>query len=350
MDLAMTIGIGRVPAAVARRRAIDPSACMAMRMPRVRSGRPQDDVVGGWRRRSTPALTLVLLALAAGCRKEKPDAYGNFEADEVVVSAELGGRLLRFDAAEGQRLAAGAEVALVDTTSLALQREEITARRGASQARTGEAEAQTGVLVVQLATAEREYERTRRLYRAEAATAQQLDRAEGDVRVLRERIRAAQAQTGTAREEASGAESRLAQVREQIGRSRVVNPIAGTVLATYADAGEFVQPGGPLYKIADLDTLTLRAYVAGAQLAAVRVGGAVQVRIDTGRKQMATLPGRLSWVASEAEFTPTPIQTADERTDQVYAVKIRVPNRNGMLKIGMPGEVIIPGAHGGGSR
>jgi len=241
-------------------------------------------------------------------------------------------------------------VALVDTTALALQREEITARRSASQARTGEAEAQIGVLQAQLATAERESARTRRLYHAEAATAQQLDRAEGEVRVLRERIRAAQAQTGTAREEATGAESRLAQVREQIGRSLVVNPVAGTVLATYADAGEFIAPGGPLYKIADLDTLTLRAYVSGAQLASVRVGGAVQVRIDTGRDQMATLPGRLSWVASEAEFTPTPIQTADERTDQVYAVKIRVPNRGGMLKIGMPGEVILPGHPGGRTR
>jgi HlyD family secretion protein len=291
------------------------------------------------------ALIPALLALAAaGCRKEKPDAYGNFEAEEVVVSAELAGRLLRFEPAEGERLAAGAEVALIDTATLALQRQEIATQRGASQARTTEAQAQIGVLQAQLATAQREYDRTRRLYRAEAATAQQLDRTEGEVRVLRERIRAAQAQIGTVREEASGAASRLAQIGEQLGKSRVVNPVAGTVLTTYAKPGEFVQGGAPLYKIADLDTLTLRAYVSGAQLASVRVGGPVQVRIDAGKDRLATLPGRLSWVASEAEFTPTPIQTADERTDQVYAVKIRVPNRNGVLKIGMPGEVILPGA------
>lgn len=345
----------RVPPVLRSGPAIDPSARMSDRTPKLRGGRPQDDVVGGCVRgtgilRDPRTLAIALLVLAAGCRKEKPDAYGNFEADEVVVSAELGGRLLRFDAAEGQRLAAGAEVALVDTTALALQREEISARRSASRARTGEAEAQLGVLQAQLATAGREYERTRRLFRAQAATAQQLDRAEGEVAVLRERIRAARAQTGTAREEASGAESRLAQVREQIGRSRVVNPVGGTVLATYADAGEFVQGGAPLYRIAPLDTLTLRAYVSGAQLAAVRVGGPVQVRIDTGRRQMATLPGRLSWVASQAEFTPTPIQTADERTEQVYAVKILVPNRGGMLKIGMPGEVILPHGAGGPPR
>ena len=302
-------------------------------------------------RRALLALIPALLALAvAGCRKEKPDAYGNFEAEEVVVSAELGGRLLRFDAAEGAKLAAGAEVALLDTATLALQREEIVAQRGATEARTTEAQAQIRVLQVQLATAEREAARTRRLFRAEAATAQQLDRAEGEVRVLRERIRAAEAQIGTVREEASGAESRLAQVTERLGKSRVINPVAGTVLTTFAEPGEFVQGGAPLYKIADLDTLTLRAYVSGAQLASVRVGGPVQVRIDAGKDRLETLPGRLSWVASEAEFTPTPIQTADERTDQVYAVKIRVPNRGGMLKIGMPGEVILPAAPGQARR
>jgi HlyD family secretion protein len=290
-----------------------------------------------------PLGTVVLLAIAvAACGKERPDAYGNFEAEEVVVSAELGGRLLRFEASEGERLAAGAEVALIDTTTLALQREEIVAQRGASQARTAEAQAQIGVLQAQLATAQREYERTRRLYRAEAATAQQLNQTGGEVRVLRERIRAAEAQIGTVREEASGTESRLAQVREQLGKSRVLNPVAGTVLTTYVEPGELVQGGAPLYRIADLDTLTLRAYISGAQLSTVRIGAQVRVRIDAGSDQLDTLPGRLSWVASQAEFTPTPIQTAEERTDQVYAVKIRVPNRGGVLKIGMPGEVILP--------
>lgn len=295
-------------------------------------------------------LGLSLVVVAGGCRKEKPDAYGNFEAEEVVVSAELGGRLLRFDAAEGARLAAGDEVAQIDTATLALQRQEIEAQRGASQARTTEAQAQIGVLRAQLATAEREYARTLRLFRAEAATAQQRDRAEGEVRVLRERIRAAEATTGTAREESSSVESRLAQVGEQLGKSRVINPVAGTVLATYVKPGEFVAGGAPLYKIADLDTLTLRAYVSEAQLARVRVGGPVQVRIDNGPDKLETLLGRLSWVASEAEFTPTPVQTADERTDQVYAVKVRVPNRGGMLKIGMPGEVILDGGPDGSRR
>ncbi|HEX2189549.1 MAG TPA: HlyD family efflux transporter periplasmic adaptor subunit [Longimicrobiaceae bacterium] len=290
--------------------------------------------------RRTLALPLCLAALA-GCREEEPDAYGNFEADEVTVSAETAGQLLRFGAREGERLAAGAVVGLVDTVGLALQRRELASRQDAARTRTAEAEAQIGVLRAQLATAEEEHARTLRLFRAEAATAQQLNLAGGEVRVLRERIRAARAQTGAARGESGGAEARMEQVAEQIRRSRVVNPIAGTVLATYAGAGEWVQPGQPLYQVADLDTLTLRAYVSGAQLAGVRLGQRVRVRIDAGEGERAALPGRVSWISSRAEFTPTPIQTRDERVSQVYAVQVRVPNRGGVLKVGMPGEVEI---------
>lgn len=295
------------------------------------------------------SIVLVLplcLAALAGCRGEEPDAYGNFEATEVTVAAETAGRLLRFEPREGARLAGGAVVGQVDTVGLALQRRELLAREGAARTRTAEAEAQIGVLRAQLATAEEEHRRTLRLFRAEAATAQQLNLAGGEVRVLRERIGAARAQTGVAREESGGAGARIEQVAEQIRRSRVVNPVPGTVLAVYAEAGEFVQAGQPLYQVADLDTLTLRAYVAGAQLAALRLGGPVQVRIDAdaGEDRLAALPGRVSWISPRAEFTPTPIQTRDERVGQVYAVKVRVPNRGGVLKIGMPGEVVFPAA------
>lgn len=292
-----------------------------------------------------PATLLVLAAplLLAGCRKERPDAYGNFEATEVTVSAELGGRLLRFGAREGERLAAGAVVGQIDTVTLSLQREELVSRRGAAGERTSQAQAQIGVLQAQLATARDAYERTRRLYRAEAATAQQLDRTRGAVEVLEAQIRAARAGTGAARAETGGAEAQIAQLTSQIGKGTVVNPVTGTVLTTYAEAGEFVQPGAPLYRIADLDTLELRAYVTGAQLGALRLGGAAEVHVDAGDGKIATLPGRIDWISSEAEFTPTPIQTRDERTALVYAVKIRVPNPAGVAKIGMPADVDFAG-------
>ena len=136
----------------------------------------------------------------------------------------------------------------------------------------------------------------------------------------------------------ASSEARVAQLRDRIDRSRVVNPRAGTVLATYAREGEVVQAGRPLYRIAGLDTLVLRAYVTASQLAAVRIGQAVEVRVDGGDALVA-LPGTVSWISASAEFTPTPIQTREERGDLVYAVKIRVPNPDGALKIGMPGDV-----------
>ena len=290
---------------------------------------------------STASLLLAALLLG-GCRKDAPDAYGNFEAAEVVVSAEGSGRLLRFEPREGEQVAEGAVVALIDTTALALQTQELASQEAASRTRTLEAQAQIGVLQAQLATAREEHARTLRLYRAEAATAQQLNLAEGEVRVLEERIRAARAQTEAVRQEVGGVQARTAQVQEQIRKSQVINPAAGTVLAAYAETGEFVQPGQPLYKVADLRTLTLRAYVSGAQLTAVRIGQRVTVQVDGAEgDERLRFPGTVTWVSPEAEFTPTPIQTREERTEQVYAVEVRVPNPDGVLKIGMPGEVVL---------
>lgn len=288
------------------------------------------------------AIPFSIVLLLQGCAEEGPDAYGNFEAREVVVSAEVAGELVSFAPAEGERLAAGAGVGQIDTVTLSLQRRELASQQGAARMRAVQAEAQIGVLRAQLETAREEYARTRRLFAAEAATAQQLNRAVGEVRALEEQVAAARAVSAASLQETGGADARIEQVAERIRSGRIVNPVAGTVLATYAEAGEFVQPGQPLYKVADLDTLTLRAYVSGAQLAGLHLGGPARVRLDGAEGELLTLPGRVSWISSEAEFTPTPIQTREERTGQVYAVKIRVPNRGGVVKIGMPGEVVFP--------
>jgi HlyD family secretion protein len=288
--------------------------------------------------RSLAAYGCTLLMLAA-CDDEAADAYGNFEAIEVVVSAEQAGKLIRFDPAEGARLAAGQVVGQIDDADLQLQRNELLAQQHASRARTGAAGAQVDVLYAQLVTARDEYARTRRLYEAEAATAQQMNHAAGEVRVLEERIDAARAQTTAVQQETGGVQARVAQLDEQIRRSRIENPISGTVLTTFVERGELVQPGTPLYEIASLDTLTLRAYVSGAQLSLLRIGAVVDVRIDAGADELMSVAGRVTWIASEAEFTPTPIQTREERTEQVYAVRIVVPNASGAIKIGMPAEV-----------
>jgi HlyD family secretion protein len=280
------------------------------------------------------------LFVIAACRAESvPDAFGNFEANEVTVSAQTAGQLLTFVPTEGVHVDRGAVVGLVDTTQLALERSQIIAQRQATASRGNEVTDQITVLEVQRDVARRTYERTKRLVDQKAATAQQLDQAERDYKTLTAQIEAAQAQRTTVGRDVAATQARVAQIADRIGRSRVINPEPGTVLATFVRAGEMVQAGQPLYKIANLDTLTLRAYIVESQLSSVKLGQTVQVHIDQGNGQTIALPGKVSWIASKAEFTPTPIQTRDERTGLSYAIKVLVANQRGALKIGMPADV-----------
>jgi membrane fusion protein YbhG len=319
---------------------------------------------------------------SAGCdRQPQPDAYGNVEATEVMVSSEIGGQLTSFTVEEGQTLAAGEKAGTVDPTQLTLQRGQAVAQRDAAASRVGEVDrqvvaltaqrdalqaqhdaavAQRSALESQFEIARRNHERTQRLFAQQAATAQQLDQAERDDRVLQDQIRAqdeqieaqgrqvaaqnaqiaaAGQQRRTAQTQIAAAKAQVAQFDDRIRRSIVTNPSAGTVLVTYAKRGEVVQPGQPLYKIADVGTVDVRAYVAEPQLASVKVGKPARVAVDVGENNRQLLNGTVSWVSTQAEFTPTPIQTRDERADLVYAIKIRVPNQNGLLKIGMPVDV-----------
>ncbi len=279
------------------------------------------------------------LLLAACNRAPEPDAYGNFEAIEVVVSAQTSGQIQRFDPVEGMRLERGAVVALIDTTQLALERAQLVAQRAAVSARRAEVGEQLGVLRVQRDIAKRAYERAQRLHAQQAATTQQLDQTERDYRTLVAQIDALEAQRRSVTLDVASNQARVEQIADRLAKSSVVNPRTGSVLAVYARAGEVVQPGQPLYKIADLDTLDLRAYVTGDQLAAVRLGAPATVRVDRGDGELASASGIVTWISSSAEFTPTPVQTRDERADLVYAVKIRVANPGGALKIGMPADV-----------
>lgn len=288
----------------------------------------------------TATSILIVLVLISSCKKqEEPDAYGNVEAVDVMVGAESSGRLEGFNVREGQHIPAGTIVASIETTQLQAQRQEATAAREATFSRIAELEKQVGALAVQRDIARRNYERTRRLHAQRAATAQQLDQAERDFKVPGEQIEALRAQQQSIADQVRAAEARIAQVDERIGKGKVVNPIDGTVLAKYAEAGEVTQPGQPLYRIADLRKVEVRAYVVETQLASVKVGQPARVSVDTGKDQRAVVNGTVTWVSSDAEFTPTPIQTREERADLVYAIKISVPNPNGILKIGMPADV-----------
>ena len=330
----------------------------------------------------TVAGAFCLAMMTAGCGGDAgPDAYGNVEATEVAVSSEVGGRLITFTVEEGQALATGDTIGTVDPTALTLQREQANAQRDAVASRTGEidsqvrvllaqrdalqsqrdaAAAQRGVLQSQLEIARRHHERIRRLFAQQAATAQQLDQAERDDRVLTEQIKAqeeqiqaherqiaaqsaqitaTEQQQRTVKAQTAAANAQVDQLDDRIRRATVTNPSAGTVLTTYARTGEVVQAGQPLYTIADLGVVDVRAYVTEPQLALVTLGQQARVNVDVADQQRQSLNGTVSWISSRAEFTPTPIQTRDERADLVYAVKIRVPNPSGLLKIGMPVDV-----------
>ncbi|MEO6878957.1 MAG: HlyD family efflux transporter periplasmic adaptor subunit [Gemmatimonadaceae bacterium] len=285
--------------------------------------------------------TVVVAALPAlsACRTAKaPDAYGNIEATEVVVGSQASGQLTAFTPAEGDVVAAGAITAVVDTSALVLQLDQIASQRLEAASRVDEAAKQIGVLEAQRAIALRNFERTKRLFDQQAATAQQLDQAERDYKTLTAQIEAARAQQRTVSHAVASVGARMAQVRDQIGKARVSNPIAGTVLATYVKAGEIVQPGQALYRVANLDTMELRAYVTEPQLAQVQLGRTVAVSVDAGDARRV-LSGVVSWISSKAEFTPTPIETRDERANLVYAIKVRIANPNGALKIGMPADI-----------
>lgn len=283
---------------------------------------------------------LVMLAGTFACTRENlPDAYGNFEAIEVVVASQMAGPVTRFTVSEGSPVTRGAVVAVIDTTSFVLDRQQLSAQRAAVTAKRAELAEQLKVLEVQREIAERTLQRTQRLHAQQAATSQQLDQAERDHRTLLAQLDAVRATQRSVGLESAAVEARVTQARDRLARATVINPISGTVLATYAREGEFVGAGQPLYKVASLDTLDLRAWISGAQLGVVRIGQGVTVYVDVGPDSLRSLPGTVTWIASRGEFTPTPVQTRDERTDLVYAVKIRVPNHDGILKIGMPGDV-----------
>ncbi|HEY9429655.1 MAG TPA: HlyD family efflux transporter periplasmic adaptor subunit [Gemmatimonadaceae bacterium] len=285
------------------------------------------------------AAATLAVALVACNNAAEPDAYGNFESIEVVVSAQTSGQIQRFAPVEGMHLERGDVVALIDTTQLALERAQLVAQRAAVSARRVEVGEQLGVLRVQRDIAQRAYERAQRLHAQQAATTQQLDQAERDYKTLVAQIDALEAQRTSVTLDVASNQARVEQIADRLAKSRVANPSTGSVLAVYARAGEVVQPGQPLYKIANLDTLDLRAYITGDQLASVRLGERVAVHVDRGDGELASIAGTVTWVSSTAEFTPTPVQTRDERADLVYAVKIRVANPDGALKIGMPADV-----------
>ncbi|HNA00624.1 MAG TPA: HlyD family efflux transporter periplasmic adaptor subunit [Ferruginibacter sp.] len=318
-----------------------------------------------------PLAGIVLMA-SCGNGNGKSDASGTFEADEVIVSAEATGKILQLNVEEGAALAKDMVIGKIDPTAIELQKEQAASSVEALGQKTNDASPQVSVLESQivlqnrqvavdeeqLRVLQKEQQRFQKLVAADAVPAKQLDDINGQVNVLEEKIKAGKTQLSVLQSQVSAQrrqvaiqnrgilsekdpmEKKVAIIEDQLNRTSIKNPLAGTVLTKYAQANEFTSTGKALYKIADLSVLKLRAYITGNQLAQVKLNQAVKVKVDDGKGGYREFSGTISWISDKAEFTPKTIQTKEERANLVYAVKINVKN-DGYLKIGMYGEVLF---------
>jgi HlyD family secretion protein len=282
---------------------------------------------------------LILLFAACSQQDDQADAYGNFEAIEVMVSSESSGRILSFQAMEGDLLTKDQVSVRIDTTQLYLKKLGLESGRASLNSRIRTLDAQLHASRVQLDNLVREQKRIEKLVEGGAATSKQQDDINGQVSLLEAQMAATASQKEAVFAESFTLEVQIRQLADQLDKCSIRNPLDGTLLTKYREAGEMAAPGQPLFKMAALDELILRAYITGKQLSSVRLGEQLKVRYDSP-EGMVEIPGLVSWISPSAEFTPKIIQTREERVNLVYAIKVVVPN-DGSLKIGMPGEVVF---------
>jgi len=317
-------------------------------------------------------LTIVICLFSCNNGKNKFDASGTFEADEIIVSAESTGKILQLNIEEGATIAKDSIVGRIDPTAIELQKEQASLSVDALNQKTNDASPQVNIIESQLQlqnkqiavyneelrTLQKEQVRFQKLVEADAVPAKQLDDITGQVNILSEKIIAAKAQLAVLKSQINAQqknvaiqnrgilsekepmEKKIAQIQDQLNKTTIRNPVSGTVLTKYADENEFTTTGKALYRIANLETMKLRAYITGDQLAKLKLNQSVKVKVDDGNGKYKELPGSISWISDKAEFTPKTIQTKDERANLVYAMKINVHN-DGYLKIGMYAEVIF---------
>lgn len=302
------------------------------------------------------AIIAATLLISCNGNGNKFDASGTFEATEVIVSSELNGKILSFTINEGDTISANRVIGSIDAVGLSLQKEQVQASISSLNDKTVDVGPQVQLLQNQLAVQQsqlanllHEKQRVENLIKQDAATGKQLDDINAQIDVVKKQMVVTQQQINVQRSnvstqnksilsESKPLQKRVAQFDDQLKRADIVNPVNGTVLTKYAEAGEITAAGKALYKIADLSVLKLRAYVTNDQLAQIKLGQQVKVLVDDGKGKYKEMTGTISWISDKAEFTPKTIQTKEERANLVYAIKVNVKN-DGYLKIGMYGEV-----------
>ncbi|MFV0565218.1 MAG: HlyD family secretion protein [Flavobacteriaceae bacterium] len=291
---------------------------------------------------STISLIAVLVFSSCNNNDKNYDASGSFEADETIIASEAVGTLKQFNIEEGQKLKKDQLIGYVDSTQLHLKKQQLVAQISAARSRKPDIAAQLATFRSQLKTAKTEQNRILNLVSGGAATQKQLDDINAEIDLLNKQITAQKTTLYSSAKginnDALSLEAQVEQLNDQLAKSKIVNPINGTVLVKYAMENEMATNGKPLYKIADLSNITLRAYITGNQLPQVRLNQSVTVFTDDGNGGFNQTEGTITWISSKAEFTPKTIQTKDERANLVYAIKVKVKN-NGTYKIGMYGEI-----------
>ena len=290
-------------------------------------------------------LTLTLVSIVfTSCNRNgnKADAYGTFETDEITISAEASGKLLSFSIDEGMQVAKGQEVGVIDSIQLYLKLKQLNNQIDAINAKIPSINAQSDVQTEQLNVLNIEYDRVKKMFADGAATQKQIDDIDGRINLAKRQKDAVDVQKTSVFAEIPVLNAQIEQVKDQLRRCKVVNPTDGKVLVTYVNQFESVVQGKALYKLANMDYMYLRAYVSGSQLHSFQTGSKVNVYIDKEDGKLIESEGIITWVSSEAEFTPKIIQTREERVKLVYPIKVKVKN-DGSYKIGMPAEVRLMG-------
>ena len=292
----------------------------------------------------TIAIAVSTIFLMTACNNNKPsfDASGSFEAEETIISSEASGTIKQFNIEEGQTLKAGQSIGYIDSTQLYLKKKQLETQIKALLSKKPNISVQLSALQSQLATAEKEKIRIANLVKGDAATTKQLDDITASIEVIKKQIEAQKSSLEISSEgigkDATPLYVQIEQLNDQLAKCNIINPTNGTVLSKYAEQNEMANTGKALYKIADLSTIILRAYISGNQLPQVKLNQKVKVSTDDGKGGFKETEGTIIWINDKAEFTPKTIQTKDERANMVYAIKVKVVN-DGSYKIGMYGEI-----------
>ena len=281
---------------------------------------------------------LSIIFSACSGNGELSDAYGNFEATEIIISSEVPGKVVLFDLENGDYLEKGKTVVEIDTVNFYLKGKQVKALKNEISVATQDVLSQIKVLEEQKKVLLIEKKRVESLIADSAATTKQLDDIVGKVKVFDRQIDAVFVKNKSVLSKLEALNVQMEEIEYNLTKCKIVNPINGVVLQKYVEPHELVMPGKALYKIADMGKLELKAYIDGTQLPNIKVGQKVKVYIDKTEDENTELEGTISWISSNAEFTPKIIQTKEERVKLVYAIKVLVKN-DGRLKIGMPGEV-----------